>query len=115
MTATVDVRSGAIYLPAAVAGAYFSGLDAVAVVVGDGFLRILPVRHLQSGGYLLKIRNAAGDRVIAVMDLLRAHDLDGWRANGAEAVWSPENGALMVAIDDAPRSTACDHGEGCCG
>ena len=39
-------------------------------------LLILPVRHAAAGGYLLKLRNGAGDRVVNAPDFFREHGLD---------------------------------------
>ena len=37
---------------------------------------ILPVRHAAAGGYVLKLRNSAGDRVVHAPDFFREHHID---------------------------------------
>lgn len=98
MTATVDVRAGGVYLPAALAETYFRGIDAVIVLIREGELRILPVRRMESGGCLLKLRNAAGDRVAFAPDVFHDNGLESWTAKGVAARWSSEHGALIVQI-----------------
>ena len=98
MTARLDVRAGAVYLPAEVVRTYFTGVEAVILLIRDGSLQILPVRRMAAGGCLLKIRNAAGDRVAVAPDGFHANGLGDWSAKGLEARWSAEQGALVVAL-----------------
>ncbi len=101
MATTVDIRNGAVYLSAATYETYFQGVDAVIVLIRDGTLQILPVRQMASGGCLLKMRNAAGDRVATAPDVFAANDLGDWTANNIDAAWSSENGALMIPLTSA--------------
>lgn len=93
--AQVTLRRGALYLPSALYAAHFDGVAAV-VLIGDGEdLWILPVRHVAAGGYVLKVRNAAGDRVVDAPDFLRHHGLaDEERAHAAR--WSEERAGLVL-------------------
>jgi len=86
------VRRGGIYIPKQVYDLYFAGLEAVILLRRDADLLILPVRHSAAGGYLLKVRNAAGDRLVFARDFLRengcAEDIDrefipNWENNRA--------------------------------
>ena len=104
MTARVGVRGGSVYLPAEVYDRYFAGVQAVIVLIRDGSLQILPVRQMAAGGCLLKIRNAAGDRVATAPDVFHARGLADWRQDGLAARWSSELGALLV--DLPTRATA---------
>ncbi len=54
---------------------------------------VLPVRYAASGGYVLKIRNAAGDRVVDAGDFFRDHGLD----DGAEWEGAYSRGAKPPA------------------
>jgi hypothetical protein len=101
MTAHVGIRNGAIYLSSAVVDTYFRDIDSVIALIRDGELHILPVRQMASGGYLLKHRNAAGDRVAIAPDVFQAHGLGGLTAEELEASWSRELGALVVPL--SPR------------
>ena len=98
MTARLDVRAGAVYLPAAVVETYFTGIDTVILLIRDGCLQILPVHRMAAGGCLLKVRNAAGDRVAVAPDVFHANGLGDWSAEGLDARWSAEQGALLVNL-----------------
>ena len=72
-SATVTVKRGSVYLTREVADRYFAGLETVILLRQNDDLLILPVRHVAAGGYLLKLRNGAGDRVVHAADFFRAH------------------------------------------
>ncbi|GAB5468373.1 MAG: hypothetical protein Kilf2KO_14030 [Rhodospirillales bacterium] len=101
MSARVAVRRGAIYLPASLVETYFRGVEAVVVLIRDGVLQILPVRQMAAGGCLLKVRNAAGDRVATAPDVFLEHGLDAWSAEALEARWSREAAALLIDLPSA--------------
>ena len=89
--ATVTVKRGSLYLDRALYDRYFPGLEAVILLRRDKGLLILPVRHTASGGYLLKLRNGAGDRVVSAPDFFREQGIeDGTRARDSGGV---EHGA----------------------
>ena len=96
MTARVDVRDGAVYLPAAVYDTYFKGVEAVILLIREQTLQVLPVRQMAAGGCLLKVRNAAGDRVAIAPDVFDANGLADWHGEGLPARWSRDHGALLV-------------------
>jgi len=98
MTARICVRDGAIYLPADVVATYFRGIDAVIVLLQERELRILPVHQATSGGCLLKLRNAAGDRVAQARDVFQDQDLLGFAAEDLAARWESGMGALCVEL-----------------
>ena len=96
MSALIGVQNGSVYLSADVVDRYFRAIDAVVVLMRDGDLQILPVRQMASGGCLLKVRNAAGDRVAAASDVFAANELLHWSDEALEAHWSSEHGALLA-------------------
>ncbi len=98
MTATVDVRAGSVRLPADTARRYFGGIEAVVLLVRDGALLVLPVRRMEQGGCLLKLRNAAGDGVVSAPDMFVAHGLEGRSAEGLPATWSMADAGLRVPL-----------------
>ncbi|HVY99799.1 MAG TPA: hydrogenase maturation protease [Dongiaceae bacterium] len=76
---------------------YFPGLSTV-VLLRRGFdLLVMPVHHAASGGYMMKIRNAEGDRVIDAADFFRAYGLDGPGERRLTARWRRDDAALAVA------------------
>lgn len=100
MAGTIDVVRGTVRVPAKVARAYFSGIDAVAVVIDGTVLRILPIHHATAGGCLLKQRNAAGDKVAAAFDVFESRGLGDWEAFALPTRWSTKDAALLAEIPE---------------
>lgn len=98
MSTRIGVRDGSIYLSSDVIDTYFRGIDAVIVLMRDDTLQILPVRHMAAGGCLLKIRNAAGDRVASARDVFAANELLDWADPSLSASWSAQQGALLATL-----------------
>ena len=73
---SVSLKRGALYVSCEVYDRYFAGLEAVILLRRDRDLCILPVRHAAAGGYLLKLRNKAGDRVVHAPDFFRECGID---------------------------------------
>ncbi|MDZ7886275.1 MAG: hydrogenase maturation protease [Mycobacterium sp.] len=87
---------GYIRLDAALAGSRFAS-DAVAAVVRDDDLWLIPLRGPRSGGLLLKQRNPAGDRSALVHEVLYGRIPIGIR----RAYWDDERSALRVPLEPA--------------
>ncbi len=87
---------GYIRLDAALAGSRFAS-DAVAAVVRDDDLWLIPLRGPRSGGLLLKQRNPAGDRSALVHEVLYGRIPVGTRG----AFWDDERGALRIPLEPA--------------
>lgn len=98
MSALISINRGSIYLPHSVYETYFSGIDAIIVLITDGALRILPVQHVSAGGCLLKIRNARGDRVAAAQDVFAANGLSDWTREDLEVKWDQSQAALICDL-----------------
>ena len=95
--ATVTLRRGALYLSCEIYDRYFAGLEAVILIRRERDLCVLPVRHAAAGGYLLKLRNKVGDRVVHAPDFFREHGVDEDIALQLSVAWSTERGALVAA------------------
>jgi len=93
-TAMVRVKRGSLYLDRALYDRYFPGLEAVVLLRRDNGLLILPVRHTASGGYLLKLRNGAGDRVVSAPDFFREHGIEEGMELEIPVVWSTDQAGL---------------------
>lgn len=93
---TLSLRRGSLYLTRAVYDRYFPGLDSVVLLWRGGRLAILPVHHAASGGYLIKRRNAAGDRVVTAPDFFRAQGVPDEPEIVLAVRWSAEDGALIT-------------------
>jgi hypothetical protein len=94
----VNLKRGALYLSSDVHDRYFAGLETVILLRRGQDLCILPVKHAAAGGYLLKLRNKAGDRVVHAPDFFREYGIDENVALELSVAWSTEQGAL-VAVD----------------
>ncbi len=95
-SAQVSLRQRRVYIARQVYDAFFPGCSTVILLRKEKDLLILPVRHAASGGYVLKIRNAAGDRVIDAGDFFRDQGLEDeaeWRGVYS---WCEESGALRT-------------------
>ena len=93
-SSTVTVKRGSLYLGREVYDRYFAGLEAVILLRRDNDLLILPVRHAASGGYLLKLRNGAGDRVVSAPDFFREQGIGEGEELNLDVAWSAEKAAL---------------------
>lgn len=94
--ATVNVRRGSLHLDAQVCERYFSGLDAVILLRRDDDLYIMPVHNTAGGGYLLKLRNSVGDKIVNAMDFFREHGLDEFREFSFTVTWDQTMSALKA-------------------
>ena len=98
MSAVVTIRDGSVHLPAEVVATYFRGIDAVVVLIREGRLMILPVHQATAGGCLLKLRNAAGDRVAQARDVFQDRGLLSLQVQDLPAQWVSEEGALCAVL-----------------
>ncbi|MBI3699701.1 MAG: hypothetical protein HY242_04560 [Afipia sp.] len=95
--AIVTLKSGALYMTCDVYDRYFAGLETVILLRRDNDLCILPVRHAAAGGYLLKLRNKAGDRVVHAPDFFREYGIEDAVALELSVAWSSDRGGLIAA------------------
>ncbi len=96
MSAQVRLRAGRLYLDAATSLTYLPQREAVTLFRRDDDLFIIPLQSA-AGGYLLKMRTAAGDRVIDAEDFFREHGLDDSRERPLDVVWSAQAAALVAS------------------
>lgn len=92
----VTIRRGAIHLPAGLIERYFRGIEGVILLWREERVIIMPVRHLAGGGYLLKQRNSAGDRVVQAADFLLDHGLDNEEGQTLGAAWRSDLAGLEL-------------------
>jgi hypothetical protein len=92
----VRLKAGRLYFTRAVYDRYFAGLASVILIRREADLMIMPVRHAAAGGYVIKVRNAAGDRLVEAMDFFRAQGLGDAETADFLVAWSSEAGALVV-------------------
>lgn len=84
---------GYLRLDAALAGSRFPS-DAVAAMVRDDDLWLIPLRGPRSGGLLLKQRNPAGDRSLLVREVLSDRPVSGPH----QAFWDDAQQALRIPL-----------------
>ncbi len=91
------IRRGSLHLGRAAYARHFDGLQAVVLLRDGPDLLVLPVRHAAAGGYVLKLRNSAGDRVVAAADFFRANGIADEEARELSARWDEQHAALRAA------------------
>lgn len=95
-TAPISFRDGRLYVSRAACDAYFCDSGSVALLRRGGDLLVLPVRHAAGGGYILKIRNSAGDRVITAPDFFLAEGIAETAMWNGAITWSDDRAALAL-------------------
>jgi hypothetical protein len=95
MTSPLTVRRGGLYLSGDLYARHFAGIDAVILLRRDDDLVVLPVHHAAAGGYLLKLRNASGDRVVHAAAFFRAQGIEDSTELQLTASWSPAFAGLL--------------------
>ena len=95
-SAFVVVKRGSVYLSREICESYFQNLETVILLRRDNDLLIMPVSHVAAGGYLLKLRNGAGDRVVNAADFFRLNGVDDAVELHLLAFWCAERAGLVV-------------------
>ena len=95
-TAQIRLRQRRLYFPRAAYEAYFAGGSTIILLRKEQDLLVLPVRHAASGGYMLKIRNQAGDHVIDAGDFFRDQGLDDNAEWEGTHSWSETSGGVQL-------------------
>ncbi len=92
----ISLRRGSLYLSAALYKCYFDGLESVILMRREDDLVIMPVRHTAAGGYLLKQKNTAGDRVINATDFFLTNGIHETSEADLDVLWSKELAGLIA-------------------
>jgi len=95
-TGRMRLRRGSLYFTAALHGRYFGGVETVILLREDADLLIMRVAHAAAGGYLIKLRNRAGDRVIHGADFFRNHGLGDEQEFSFTPRWCQTRSALVA-------------------
>jgi len=91
---SITLRRGSLYLSAEIYLKYFAGLEAVVLLERDAHLYIMPVRNASGGGYLLKLKDSNGSRIINAMDFFRDRGKDSFDEIIVNVFWDQEMSAL---------------------
>src|ERR1700735_1938944 len=98
----IRISRGSIYLDRDLYTSCWSGVCAVAAVVREGRVYLLPLRGPAAGGLLLKVRNARGDRVVHADEFLHTLGISSIAPERWVTVrWMPDMAGLLLE-DVAP-------------
>lgn len=95
--ASIRLSRGSLHFDAAIYERYFSGLESVILLRRENRLVIMPVRHAMAGGYLLKLKNSAGDRVVHASDFFQSNGIGPEVERAFEAFWSADLAGLVAS------------------
>lgn len=98
MTAIVllTVRRAALHFSAETYERFFAGLNSLVFLRDRADLLMLPVRLGAGGGYVIKLRNGAGDRTVDAADFFRENGIEDAVCLTLPAYWSDDRAALVV-------------------
>jgi hydrogenase maturation protease len=91
-------EQGYLIFPQPVAAEYFPE-DVCVAIWREPELWILPIHSSNAGGFLLKQRNAAGDRSVLIHEILPQK----WQPGIHLAIWDAENFALRIALSNVNK------------
>ena len=86
---------GYLILPQSVSAQYFPE-DVCVAIWREPELWVLPIHSSNAGGFLLKQRNAKGDRSVLIHEILPKN----WQNGVHLAIWDAENMAMRIALKD---------------
>lgn len=92
----IGIRRGSLHFTQNVYERFFNGLDNVILLRDGRDLLVLPVRNQAAGGYVIKLRTAAGDRAVQAADFFRDHGIDDDVELSLPAAWSDERAGLII-------------------
>ena len=87
-------EQGYLILPQTVATQYFPE-DVCVAIWREPELWILPIHSSNAGGFLLKQRNALGDRSVLIHEVLP----NDWKSGTYPTFWDAENGSMRIALN----------------
>ncbi|MGL4395639.1 MAG: hypothetical protein ACRCS9_03780 [Hyphomicrobium sp.] len=92
----LTIRRGTLYFTGDVYERFFDRLDNVVLVRDGSALVVLPVRNPTAGGYVMKLRTAAGDRAVQAADFFRDNGIDDDVELTLPATWIDARAALIA-------------------
>ncbi|HIA54798.1 MAG TPA: hypothetical protein EYN91_22390 [Candidatus Melainabacteria bacterium] len=98
MSQTISIKNGNLYIDHELYNKFFSGIETIALLKRDSGFLVMPVFSQASGGRLLKMRNAIGDRVVTATDFLQEFGLDEHDQKNFSATWDSGAAALFVDL-----------------
>jgi hypothetical protein len=89
------INRGGLHMSRDVYEGRLAGIAGIILLRRQNDLLILPVRHAAAGGYLLKLRNSAGDRVAHAPDFFRAHGIGDEDEREITVAWDEDQGGFV--------------------
>lgn len=93
----LTIKKGNIYLSAKLYETYFSTVEAVVLLKKDEDVLLMPVQNA-SGGLLLKIINAKGDRVVHASEFFMFNNIECRDEQAVDAFWNSDMAALTFFL-----------------
>lgn len=94
---SLTIRNDNIYINSSQYEKYFGDVDAVVLLKREENVLLMPVQD-SSGGLLLKIRNANGDRVVHASEFFLRIKVDCRDERTVDAYWNTDLAALILNI-----------------
>ena len=91
------IRNGNIYIDAEQYQTYFSSVEAVVLLKKEEGILMMPVQNA-SGGLLLKIINAKGDRVVHASEFFMFNNIECRDEQAVDAFWNSDMAALTFFL-----------------
>ena len=93
----LGLKNGNLYLDNDLYETYFSSINSVVLIKKESLFLMMPVQQA-SGGLLLKIKNAKGDRIVHAIEFFLLHGIDEETEMMLDVEWSTEFSALTFSI-----------------
>ena len=103
-TTTVRILNGNLYMDTHLYNTFFAGIETVALLPRQPGFFIMPVHSQASGGRLLKVRNAKGDRVVTATDFFEDCGISYGHKIICATKWDSAAHGLLVDITGEKKS-----------
>ncbi len=101
----LTIKNGNIYLNSSIYETYFSSVKAVVLLKREEGVLLMPVQNA-SGGLLLKIINAKGDRIVHASEFFMFNDIESQNEQTIDAHWKSDMAALLLKIECCQTKTS---------
>jgi hypothetical protein len=98
MSDVLRIRDGSVYIDAVLCERFLHGIQSVAILSEERSVYLIPLRADGSGGYLLKIRNARGDRVVHCAEFMQRLGIRGCNELQRPVTWDSTRHALRFEL-----------------
>ena len=93
----IKIARGNIYIPRETHAAYLKNIEAVALLPHENGVLLIPLVINSAGGWLLKIKNLNGDRIVHAQEFFRYNGyLEDFVERSYRVRWESERAALLI-------------------